>query len=106
VSPEDLPADTLVWVAHCGKEPDVACDMWQSSDSGSITGYKGNVDTDETRSAWFESLVLRGYKAEPDKPPDACQIDGPCASPLELVAEFLRTDACKKLFEAYIAGKD
>ena len=67
----------------------------------------GEVDTDEVRSSYFEGLVFKGYKvAEPDKPPDACPIDGPCDSPLELVAEFLRTDACRKLFEAYIAGKD
>ena len=106
VSPEDLPADTLVWVAHYGKEPDVACDLWQSSDSGSIPGYRGNVDTDEVRSAWFEGLVLRGYKAEPDKPPDVCPIDGPCDSPLELVAEFLKTDKCRDLFKAFWAGRE
>ena len=27
VSPEDLPTDALVWVAHYGKQPDVACDL-------------------------------------------------------------------------------
>ena len=103
VSHEDLPTDTLVWVAHYGKEPDVACDLWQSSDSGSIAGYSGNVDTDETRSAWFEALVLKGFQIpETDKPPNAC----PVGSPLDLIAEFLRTDACRKLFEAYIAGKE
>ena len=103
ISPEDMPADALVWVAHYGKEPDVACDLWQSNDSGNIDGV--TVDTDETRSAWFEGLVLKGYK-EPDKPPDACPIDGPCESPLELIAEFLRTDACRELFKAFIAGKE
>lgn len=104
VSPEDLPADTLVWVAHYGKEPDVACDLWQSSDSGKIGGV--TVDTDETRSAYFEGLVLRGYKAEPDKPPDACPIEGECNdSPLGIVAQFLRTDACRELFKAFIANR-
>ena len=95
VSPADLPYDTLVWVAHYGKEPDIACDLWQSSDSGSIPGYKGNVDTDEVRSAWFEALVLKGYK-EPDKPPDSCPIDGPSEMPditgaLGLLADYLKT---------------
>lgn len=105
VSPEDLPAETLVWVAHYGKEPDVACDLWQSSDRGKISGV--TVDTDETRSAYFEGLVLKGFKAqEPDKPPDACPIDGPCDSQLDLIAEFLRTDACRELFKAFIAGKE
>ena len=104
ISPEDLPADTLVWVAHYGKEPDVACDLWQSSDSGKIGGV--TVDTDEVRSSYFESLALKGYKAEPDKPPDFCQVDKPCESPLDLVAEFIRTDACRELFMAFLAGKE
>lgn len=107
ITPDELPENTLVWVAHYGKEPDVACDLWQSSDSGHVDGYSGNVDTDEVRRGCFEALVLRGYKtAEPDKPPDACPIDGSCESPLDLIAEFLRTDACRKLFEAYIARKE
>ena len=105
VSPEDLPTDTLVWVAHYGKEPDVACDLWQSSDNGNISGV--TVDTDETRSAWFESLVLKGYKAEPDKPPDACPIDGPCEMPditgaLGLLAAYLKTAEFAANFKKYI----
>ncbi len=68
ISPEDLPADTLVWVAHYGKQPDVACDLWQSSDSGSIPGYKGAVDIDETRSSFFEGLVLKGFAKDNDVP--------------------------------------
>lgn len=40
-------------------------------------------------------------------PPDACPIDAPCGeSPLDIVAAFLRTDACRELFKAYIAGKE
>ena len=105
ISPADLSTDTLVWVAHYGKEPDVACDLWQSSDSGKIGGV--TVDTDEVRSSFFEALALKGFKAqEPDKPPDACPIDGPCDSQLDLIAEFLRTDACRELFKAFIAGKE
>ena len=107
VSPEDLPADTLVWVAHYGKQPDVACDLWQSSDSGSIPGYKGNVDTDEVRSSYFESLALKGFKAEPDKPPDACPIDGGCEMPditgaLGLLAQYLKTAEFAANFKKYI----
>ena len=104
LSPEELPEDVLIWVAHYGKEPDVACDLWQSSDSGKIGGV--TVDTDEVRSSYFESLALKGYKAEPDKPPDFCQVDKPCESPLDLVAEFIRTDACRELFMAFLAGKE
>lgn len=95
VSPEDLPADTLVWVAHYGRQPDIACDLWQSSDSGSIAGV--TVDTDEVRSSWFESLVLKGYK-EPDKPPDACPIDGVS---LEKLSAFLLSPEFKAAFKAW-----
>lgn len=98
ISPEDLPADTLVWVAHYGKEPDVACDLWQSSDRGMVPGYSGSVDTDEVRSAYFEALVLRGYKAEPDKPPDACPIDG---LSIEKLAAFLLSPEFKAAFKAW-----
>ena len=112
VSPEDLPPDTLVWVAHYGKEPDMHCDLWQSSDSGHVDGYSGNVDTDETRSAWFKSLVLKSYKvAEPDKPPDVDHIAEARNMPditgaLGLLADYIKTDKFKNGFLAYIAGKE
>lgn len=104
LDPNKLPADTLVWVAHYGKQPDVACDLWQSSDNGRVSGYNGPVDTDEVRSSYFEGLVLKGYKTEPDKPPDdACPIE---ATPsLDIVAEFLASDACRELWSAFIAGR-
>ena len=111
IPPDVIPEYALAWVAHYGKEPDAACDLWQFSDSGSIPGYKGNVDTDEVRSVRFETLVDAGgcdYQyhhqltpSVPDKPPDVC----PVGSPLDLVADFLRTDACRELFEAFIAGR-
>lgn len=119
VSPEDLPADAFVWVAHYGKQPDIPCDLWQSSDSGKIGGV--TVDTDVSRSVRFETLVdtgacdyafhsNNGIVEKPpdsnsdatDSVPDAC----PVGSPLDLVAEFLRTDACRELFKAFIAGKE
>lgn len=97
ISPADLPTDTLVWVAHYSKRPDVACDLWQSSDSGSVGGV--TVDTDETRSAWFESLVLKGFKVqEPDKPPDACPID---SASLEKLSAFLLSPEFKEAFKAW-----
>ncbi len=65
VSPEDLPADTLVWVAHYGKQPDVACDLWQSSDSGSIAGV--TVDTDEVRS-WRFQMLVNGFLQQTQEP--------------------------------------
>ncbi len=109
VSPEDLPADALVWVAHYGKEPKVACDLWQSSDSGSIGGV--TVDTDEVRSSYFESLALKGFKAKPDKPPDACPVDGPCESPditgaLGLLTNYIRTDEFRQAFLKYLQREE
>ena len=107
VSPGDLPPDTLVWVAHYGKEPDVACNLWQSCDSGSIPGYKGNVDTDEVRSGYFEGLVLRGYKAEPDKPSvtdhfaEARNMPG-ITEALALLADYLKSAEFAAGFKKYI----
>ncbi len=57
ISPEDLPGDTLVWVAHYGKAPDIPCDLWQDSDSGSVPGFIGKVDTDVVRSDRLKKLV-------------------------------------------------
>lgn len=99
VHPDELQG-ALIWIAHYGKEPELPCDLWQSSDSGHVDGYSGNVDTDETRSAWFASLVLKGFKArEPDKPPDdADQINN---QTIEKLIAFLRSDEFKAAFKAW-----
>ena len=111
VSPEDLPPDTLVWVAHYCKEPDVACDLWQSSDRGMVPGYSGSVDTDEVMSAYFEGLVLKGFKDEPDKPPDDDHFAEARNMPditgaLGLLADYIKTDEFKNGFLAYIAREE
>lgn len=62
VDPDDC-GDTIVWVAHYGKQPDCPCDIWQSSDKGSISGYSGPVDQDVARSERFKALV-RGNCSE------------------------------------------
>ena len=107
VSPEDLPTDALVWVAHYGKQPDVACDLWQSSDCGHVDGYSGNVDTDEVRSERFKALVLKGFKTEPDKPPDADHFAEVRNMPditgaLSLLADYLKTAEFAAGFKKYI----
>jgi GH25 family lysozyme M1 (1,4-beta-N-acetylmuramidase) len=115
VSPNEVPDGCLVWIAKWSDhQPDTPCDLWQNSDSGRVEGYDGPVDTDVARSDRFMALVRLGMtkKEEPPdppdaNPPDACPIDAPCGdSPLDVVAAFLRTDACRKLFKAYIAGKE
>lgn len=68
LKPDELPDGTLVWVAHYGRQPDIPCDLWQSSDCGSVPGYDGAVDTDETRSERFMTIVRRGFGAEKEAP--------------------------------------
>ena len=57
VNPDELPEDVIIWVAHYGKSPDVPCDLWQNSDSGSVAGFSGAVDTDVVRSLRFYEMV-------------------------------------------------
>jgi GH25 family lysozyme M1 (1,4-beta-N-acetylmuramidase) len=110
ISPDELPDGCLVWVAKWSEtQPNTPCDLWQNSDNGRVEGYEGPVDTDVARSERFMALVNLGMpkKEEPPDVSDACPIDGPCGeSPLDIVAAFLRTDACRDLFKAYIAGKE
>ena len=114
ISPDKLPDGCLVWVAKWSEtQPNTPCDLWQNSDNGTVVGYDGSVDTDVARSDRFMALVRLGMpkKEEPPDtpdadPPDFCPIDGPCESPLDIVAAFLRTDACRELFKAYVAGKE
>ena len=114
ISPDELPDGCLVWVAKWSEtQPNTPCDLWQNSDNGTVVGYDGSVDTDVARSDRFMALVRLGMpkKEEPPDtpdadPPDFCPIDGPCESPLDIVAAFLRTDACRELFKAYVAGKE
>lgn len=56
-NPDELPDDVIIWVAHYGKSPDVPCDLWQNSDSGSVVGFSGAVDTDVVRSLRFYETV-------------------------------------------------
>lgn len=72
ISPDEASDGCLMWVAKWSRTPpDTPCDLWQSSDCGSIGGM--TVDTDEARSDRFRKLVERGYaREEPTKTePDA-----------------------------------
>ena len=59
LNPGDFPT-SLIWVAHYGKEPEMPCDIWQSSDNGSVTGFAGAVDTDQVMSERMRNIVS-GY---------------------------------------------
>lgn len=63
ISPDELPDGCLVWVAKWSSNPPaMRCDLWQTSDSGRIEGYSGNVDTDTAISDYFKALVSRGFQ--------------------------------------------
>ena len=66
--------DVLVWVAHYGRQPAFACDLWQRSDSGSFPGCAGPVDTDEVLSERMEALVRDGQRPKAQRTPGACKI--------------------------------
>lgn len=74
VSPNSVPLGCLVWVAKWSSTPpDLPCDLWQSSDRGTIPGYNGSVDTDVSRSDYFKALVELGFSARDDQEnSDAC----------------------------------
>lgn len=69
ISVDDV-ADSLIWVAHYGREPDIPCDLWQSGDNGVLPGYGAPVDTDVVRSDRFRELVTAANRP-----------DGQCAEP-------------------------
>lgn len=78
VHPDSVPVGCLVWIAKWSDTPpDLPCDLWQSSDRGSIPGYDGPVDTDEVRSQLLKGLIEIYRTAPPeDRAPDACPIGG------------------------------
>ena len=109
-----LREDVVVWVAHYGKEPDMPCDLWQSSDTGRIEGYSGNVDADEVRSKRFEDMVRKGFFQEPDKPPgdvpdtDAGDIAPDLSGAFDVLARYIQTKEFQNGFMAFWenAGKE
>ena len=68
IDPADFP-DSLIWIAHYGKQPAIPCDLWQKTDSGQFPGYGGPVDTDEVMSERMTAIV-RGTQPEPSPSPD------------------------------------
>lgn len=56
LDPYDFPKN-LIWVAHYGKEPEIPCDIWQSSDNGRVAGYVGAIDTDQVMSDRMKNII-------------------------------------------------
>lgn len=115
ISPDEIGDKCLVWVAKWSQTPpDMPCDLWQNSDSGSIDGV--TVDTDRARSDRFETMVETGghdftyhkQKTEDGATPEPehPQQDKPDISgALELLAEYIRTPEFRENFLNYIKGR-
>ncbi len=56
IDPSDYP-DSIIWVAHYGKQPAFPCDLWQRSDQGTVQGFSGHVDMDDVMSERMANLV-------------------------------------------------
>lgn len=71
VGPSYLGDDVLVWTAWWNKSnPPKPCDIWQTSEKGTISGYLGYVDTDKSMSERFEALVKNQPSPEPQPEPE------------------------------------
>lgn len=56
IDPYDFP-DSIIWVAHYGKQPVIPCDLWQKSDQGTFPGFSGHVDQDDVMSDRMVNLI-------------------------------------------------
>lgn len=114
-----LGEDVLVWVAHYGKAPDMPCDIWQFSESGTLPGREFKLDLDMVRSERFAAIVRDAAAAltaapspslpqAPSEPVGADALGGPSPSitgALALLAEYIRTPAFEQNFLKYIEGR-
>ena len=97
LDPGTLPEGCLKWVAKWSQSPpDMPCDLWQDSDSGSIGGV--TVDTDEARSERFRTMVLAGMPKRPQAA-DAASVLSKAAS---MLMSYLRTPEFEKGFFDYV----
>jgi len=65
-----LSDDVLIWVAHYGKSPAMACDLWQYTDQHPLPGHEFTLDVDLTRSERFKAMV-NAARASPALPADS-----------------------------------
>ena len=70
VGPSYLGDDVLVWEAAWDRSaPYHACDVWQTSEKGRISGYNGDVDTDLCMSERFYALITGKEEEKPEPTP-------------------------------------
>ena len=80
IDPADFP-DSLIWIAHYGKEPAIPCDLWQKTDKGSFPDYSGPVDADDVMSERM-AAIIKGVQPDPD--PEPAPVPKPAFSPAVL----------------------
>lgn len=68
IDPADFP-DSLIWIAHYGKEPAIPCDLWQKTDKGSFPDYSGPVDADDVMSERM-AAIIKGVQPDPEPEPE------------------------------------
>lgn len=116
LDPAALGEDVLVWVAHYGKAPDMPCDIWQFSESGTLPGREFKLDLDMVRSERFAAIVrdaaaaLTAAPPSTDTPAETDPQISPQPSPaitgaLALLADYIRTPAFEANFLKYIEGR-
>ena len=119
LDPAALGEDVLVWVAHYGKAPEMPCDIWQFSESGTLPGREFKLDLDMVRSDRFAAIVRDAAAAltadpSPSLPPSspdtvgADALGGPSPAitgALALLADYIRTPAFEQNFLRYIEGR-
>lgn len=98
--PEDLPDGCLAWAAHYGRQPEIPCDLWQSSDSGNIDGV--TVDTDEARSDRFRTIVETGFGRSDFLPAISPQKTPDISGAMALMVRYLQTEEFQKGFLTYM----
>lgn len=118
LDPAALGKDVLIWVAHYGKAPDMPCDIWQFSESGTLPNRDFKLDLDQVRSERFAAIVRDAAAALSAAPPpdDSVGADpqiGPqssasspaIAGALKLLANYIQTPAFVANFLRYIEGR-
>lgn len=112
INPDELPVVTLIWAAKWSQTPPhTPCDIWQTSESGRVSGYGGNIDTDLSRSDRFKAIVERGFNMpkggiaeDINVPTDVVtdDIKDPVELAADLLLEYLRSNDFQVGFSKYV----
>lgn len=106
IKPEQLGDDVLVWVAHYGRRPDMACDLWQYTDQ-EPTSLTCKLDVDIVQSERFAAMVQAGFATDNNVGDDDHVVDVNNMIPdisgaLDMLADFIKTDEFRANFKKFI----